>query len=85
MLFQRDNAKIHAARAVKIWFENEAVVTVEWPSYSPDLDPVEKIWAVLKHRLNTRHPELVHRGISEEVYDALIQAIIEDGKALSKR
>jgi len=30
-----------------------------WPSYSPDLNPIENVWAVLKHNIKKRIKKIV--------------------------
>ena len=46
-----DNAKIHwTLDALKFYSENNITV-VDWPAYSPDLNPIKNIWAYIKSRL----------------------------------
>lgn len=42
-LFQQDNAPIHKPDFVDDWFEDHGVVVMEWPPYSPDLNPIENV------------------------------------------
>ena len=39
----QDNAFIHTAGMVKEWFENNSIPLLEWPPYSPDLNPIKII------------------------------------------
>ena len=49
---QTANAKIHwILDALKFYSENNITV-VDWPAYSPDLNPIENIWAYIKSKLN---------------------------------
>jgi transposase len=57
MLFQQDNARPHKAKVCLKWFEDHGIKLVEWPANSPDLSPIENIWAELKRRLG-EYPEL---------------------------
>lgn len=46
--FMQDNALIHTAKIVRKWFEDNAIETVDWPPYSPDMNPQEHHWSYLK-------------------------------------
>jgi transposase len=40
LVFMQDNAPIHKARTVCRWFEDLAIPLLDWPPYSPDLNPI---------------------------------------------
>jgi transposase len=58
-LFQQDGARIHTAQATKDWLESYGVWTIEWPAYSPDLNPIEHAWKALKAGLYNSFPDTV--------------------------
>lgn len=53
--FQHDNAPPH--RPAKTFIEENMPETLEWPAYSPDLSPIENIWAWLKSQVNKDRPQ----------------------------
>ena len=51
MEFMQDNAPIHTANIIKNWSDGHGIPLVDWPPYSPDLNPIEHAWAKLKERI----------------------------------
>ena len=57
-IFMQDNAPVHTARIVRNLLQEMGLIIMIWPPYSPDLNPIENLWASMKVEIYKLYPEL---------------------------
>ncbi|GFV08379.1 transposable element Tcb2 transposase [Trichonephila clavipes] len=55
-LFMDDNARPHRANIVDECLQSGDIPRMDWPAYSPDLNPIEHVWDILGRRIAARQP-----------------------------
>ena len=57
--FMQDNAPCHKSKKVLSWFGSKKVSILDWPPQSPDLNPIENLWAILFSAVREKHEQKI--------------------------
>jgi transposase len=55
--FQQDNDPKHTSRVAKEFLNKNFPEVIDWPSNSPDLNPIENLWNIVKGNVEKRQPK----------------------------
>ncbi|KAG2200617.1 hypothetical protein INT47_007361 [Mucor saturninus] len=78
-----DNAPIHKNQDIQLYIEGRGYKCVYLPPYSPELNPIEQFWSVVKSKLK-RVALLDEETLSSRISDACNQVMIQDLKGFCR-
>jgi len=59
-IFQDDSAPCHRAKIVSKFMVKNRINQLDWPGNSPDLNPIENLWAIMKIKVAEQNPKSRH-------------------------
>ena len=74
ILYMHDNAPCHKAHSTIEALLEVGITPISWPPYSPDLNPIESLWNLLKNHIQLSSPEI--NGV-RQVRSATLKMLIE--------
>uniref|UniRef100_A0A8C6XLX5 Tc1-like transposase DDE domain-containing protein n=1 Tax=Naja naja TaxID=35670 RepID=A0A8C6XLX5_NAJNA len=80
--FQDDNAPCHRAKSVQQWMKRHGVRLLDWLAQSPDLNPIENLWAKIGYEISKKHPK-TKQELTESIIAAWHHIVTKLGNCLS--
>ena len=72
LIFQQDNAPCHTCKLCVKYFSENNIEVMFWPANSPDLNPIENIWNIMKKKIGR-----VYIKNKQELCDIIIKTADE--------
>ena len=82
IIFQQDNDPKHTSKLAKDALEDLDLNVLEWPSQSPDLNPIEHYWGHVARELKRRTGLIPNK---EELWNELQTILAEPNKDLCRK
>ena len=84
-IFMHDGAPCHKAKAVTEYLRVNDVQVLEWPGNSPDMNPIENIWGILKAEMSKKTittrtqlvEELIAVWVRDEKFSSKCEALVQ--------
>src|SRR5690242_1790443 len=73
LALQQDNDPKHTSRVAKEFIAENSIHLIDWPSNSPDINPIENMWQIMKNNVEKRMPRNT---------DELMRFMIEEWDAI---
>ena len=82
---QQDNDPKHTSKLAKNFIQENVPAIMDWPSSSPDINPIENLWGLVKRNVEKRKPRNLEdlkvfmveewENISDEVINNLVRSM----------
>lgn len=81
-IFMQDNDPKHTSKLVKEFLSEKNIKTLDWPAQSPDCNPIENMWRIIKLEVSKSQPK-TKRELKEAVINAWNNITIEQCQKLA--
>ncbi|KAI4880650.1 hypothetical protein NFI96_001019 [Prochilodus magdalenae] len=71
----QDNARPHVDGVCQHFLQDEGLEAMDWPTRSPDLNPIEHIWDMMSRSIH--QPQTIHSTIAPQTVQELADALVQ--------
>lgn len=75
--FMHDGAPCHRCKKVSGYLAEEKVDVLDWPGNSPDLNPIENLWTMMKNNVAERQPSS-GEGLTQAIKEVWVTELSPD-------
>jgi hypothetical protein len=70
-VLMEDGAPIHRSKTAKKWRDENGVEKMIWPAQSPDMNPIENLWKIMKNIVQSKfQPGMSRKDFEQVIKDA---------------
>jgi transposase len=73
--FQHDNATPHTSKVAKEFLAKSGMQVLDWPAQSPDINPIENLWAIVKQSIRQQKKQPTNLAQLERCVKAVWKTI----------
>ena len=84
-IFIYNSTGIHRAYIIYKGLNKIDIEIMDWPPYSPDLNPIENLWALMKKKIYKLYPELLKAPNTASTRELLTKAAQEAWHSIENR
>jgi hypothetical protein len=79
-VFMQDGASCHTAKSTTQFFADKGIPLLPWPAKSPDLNPIEHVWNIMKRRIKveTKADVIDLENAIIDAWNSISQEMIND-------